>query len=61
MDSILSESHLEKPLVFILQDGVTYGIHLELGTSKMAAYPFVIPAIKWGEKDYINAFKDLFK
>lgn len=59
--SVLSESDMRSKLVFILQDGVEYGIFQELGTSRMAAHPFVIPAIKRNEKSYINAFRELFK
>lgn len=44
-----------------IHDGVEYGIFQELGTSKMAAQPFFIPAIM----SYVNAFiadiKRLFK
>lgn len=60
-NSILSESQMEGKLLFILQDGVNYGIFQELGTSRMSAHPFVVPAILRNEKGYINAWKELFK
>jgi hypothetical protein len=30
----------------VIADGVNYGIHVELGTSRMAAQPFLIPAFE---------------
>lgn len=60
-DSILSESHMETDLLFILQDGVEYGIFLELGTSKMAAYPFVIPAIEHWRDPFLADFSKVFE
>lgn len=59
-NSILSESHLEAPLTYVIQDGVTYGVYQELGTSRMAAHPFILPAIyRWTDR-FLSAFKDLF-
>ena len=50
-NSNLSESHMESQLSFVLKDGVDYGIFVELGTSKMAARPHVIPSIeKWSQR-----------
>ena len=60
-NSILSESGMQKEFVFIVQDGVEYGIFQELGTSRMAAHPFVVPAVLKNEKGYADAFKELFK
>ena len=60
-DSILSESGFVADLTWRVQDGVTYGVFQELGTSKMAAHPFIVPAIeKWREK-FCAAFSELFK
>jgi HK97 gp10 family phage protein len=40
---------------------VEYGVYQEFGTSKMAAQPFLVPAIEaWAEKFY-KAFEGLFK
>jgi HK97 gp10 family phage protein len=58
--SITSESHMESDLTYVVQDGVEYGVFQELGTSKMAAQPFMVPSIeKWREKFY-KAFEGLF-
>lgn len=40
--------HVEKvqDAVYDLSDAVHYGVHNELGTYKMAARPFVVPAIE---------------
>lgn len=35
--------------VYWVQDGVEYGIYQELGTYKMAAQPFLVPAIEQAE------------
>src|SRR5688572_4884483 len=45
-NSILSESKMTGELTFTIQDGVNYGIFQELGTSKMAAQPFLVPAVE---------------
>jgi HK97 gp10 family phage protein len=44
----LSEKH------YIVADGVEYGIYQELGTKKMSAHPFLIPAVEL-VKNYIEA------
>lgn len=59
--SLTSESHMESELLFVLQDGVTYGIFQELGTSKMAAQPFVIPALENWRERFLNSFAELLK
>ena len=49
--SILEQSHLETEFEYDIQDGVPYGFYQELGTSKMAAHPFLIPAVEvWWPK-----------
>ena len=60
-NSIPSESHMETDLLYIVQDGVEYGIFQELGTSKMAAQPFLIPAVEAFTQRYQDAFKVLFE
>jgi HK97 gp10 family phage protein len=46
---------------YIVGDGVEYGIYQELGTCKMAARPFLIPAlekvINWANKTLAGIFK----
>jgi HK97 gp10 family phage protein len=60
-DSYLRESGMTGKLTFTIRDGVPYGIFQELGTSKMAAQPHVIPAIEAGEAELVTAFTELFK
>ena len=59
-DSYLEESEMISDLVFRAQDGVPYGIFQELGTSRMAAQPHVVPAMEDAEKIMIQAFMELF-
>ena len=68
--SLLSESKLREKLLFILQDGVEYGLRQELGfvgvdslgrSYNQAARPFVVPAILRWERRFLDAFKELFK
>lgn len=54
------ESHMSDA-VFVIQDGVEYGVFHELGTSKMAARPFVVPAIESLASAFVSAFAVLFK
>ena len=59
--SITSESRMTDDLTFTVSDGVEYGVYQEFGTSKMAAQPFMRPAIeKWRER-FLTAFSELFK
>jgi HK97 gp10 family phage protein len=60
-NSITSESHMEGDLTFIAQDGVEYGIFQELGTSKMPAQPFLIPALEAWRNRFLDAFRELFR
>lgn len=53
-NSILSESKMEEDLKFVVQDGVEYGVFQELGTSRMSAQPFMIPAVEQGEGLFIS-------
>lgn len=60
-NSLPTNSRLEDALTYIVSDGVEYGIFQELGTSKMAAQPFLIPALeKWRQK-FTDAFAELVK
>jgi HK97 gp10 family phage protein len=60
-NSILSESAMSDELTFTVSDGVEYGVYQEFGTSKMAAQPFMIPAIEAWKERFLNAFSELFK
>jgi HK97 gp10 family phage protein len=60
-NSITSESRLEQPLLFIVRDGVEYGVFVEFGTSRQAARPFMIPAIENNKEKFLDAFRDILK
>ena len=60
-NSITANSEMTGELTFTAQDGVEYGIHQEFGTSKMAAQPFLIPAIEHWAQRFLDAFAELFK
>jgi HK97 gp10 family phage protein len=61
-NSITSESNMDADaLTFTVQDGVTYGIFQELGTSRMAAQPFLVPAVLHWEQRFLAAFKTLYE
>ncbi len=59
--SITSESKMTGDMTFTIQDGVEYGVFQELGTYKMAAQPFLIPALEAWAQRFLNAFAELFK
>lgn len=59
--SYLEESGMTSKLTYTIRDGVPYGIFQELGTSKMAAQPHVVPAVEDGEAELIQAFTELFE
>ena len=46
---------------YIVADSVEYGIYQELGTHKMAAQPFMVPAVEAVRKYLADKFKGLFK
>lgn len=60
-NSYLEESGMTSKLTYTIRDGVSYGIFVELGTSKMAAQPHVVPAVEAGEAEVIRAFTELFE
>lgn len=60
-DSYLRESGMTGKLTYTIRDGVSYGIFQELGTSKMAAQPHVVPAMEDAEAEIVKAFTELFK
>ena len=59
-NSITSESQMVDALNFIVQDGVKYGVFQELGTSRMAAHPFMVPAVEHRTNGFFSAFAELF-
>jgi HK97 gp10 family phage protein len=60
-NSITSESKMTDELEFTISDGVEYGVYQEFGTSRMAAQPFLIPAIEKYAAKFQAAFAELFK
>lgn len=50
-----------KGLYARVQDGVEYGIFQELGTSRMAAQPFMTPAAQAQWASFIAGWEELFK
>jgi len=60
-NSITSESGMTGEMQYTVKDGVTYGIFQELGTHKMAAHPFLVPALEQWAQPFVNAFKELFR
>lgn len=61
INTISSNSQMIAELTFRLQDGCDYGVYQEFGTSRMAAHPFMVPAIETWREKFLNAFGDLFK
>ena len=59
--SITSESKMTGDMTFTVSDGVEYGVYQEFGTSKMAAQPFMTPAIESWKAKFLDAFAELFK
>ena len=41
--------------------GVEYGIYQELGTRKMRAHPFLVPALEAVRPKFLAAWRELFK
>jgi HK97 gp10 family phage protein len=60
-NSILSESKMTGDMTFTISDGVEYGVYLEFGASRMAAYPFMVPAIEAWRERFLAAFSECFK
>ena len=45
-------------VMYIVADGVNYGIHQEFGTVKMAAHPFMVPALENVRPGFAQAFQN---
>lgn len=50
----------KEDLVYWVADGVEYGIYQELGTYKMRAHPFMVPAVEKAQKAYTALWIALF-
>ena len=59
--ALAASIHVEKPkpVVRDIIDGVEYGIHLEYGTSDMAARPWLTPAVEAEREPLERAWKEL--
>ena len=60
-NSLLSESKMTGDLLYTISDGVEYGVWQEFGTGRMAAQPFLVPAVELWRDKFLNAFSELFK
>jgi len=49
------------PMNWWVHDGVEYGIYQEMGTYKMGARPFLVPAVEDERKGWANTWKELLK
>lgn len=47
------------PLVVQVSDGVEYGVHLEFGTTRMAARPFMVPGLVWGAGEVLRIAREM--
>ena len=59
--ALAASIHVEKPkpMVRDIMDGVDYGIHQELGTSDMAARPWLTPAVEAEREPLEKAWKEI--
>lgn len=72
-NSILASSKMIADMTYRIQDGVNYGIFVELGhitrlfsgnynvRQFVAAQPFIVPAIETWREKFLTAFGELFK
>ena len=60
--ALVNSIHTEKVEdgLYRISDGVEYGIYQELGTSRMAAQPFMVPAISIVSRSIADRYKSLF-
>ena len=61
INTIAAESKMIDDLTYRVQDGTEYGIFQELGTSRMAAHPFLVPALEQWRDKFVKAFGEIFK
>lgn len=60
-NTLVAASKMIAEMTFRIQDATDYGIFQELGTSKMAAQPFIVPAVETWRERLLKAFGELFK
>ena len=48
-------------LTWVVNVWAAYGKHVELGTSRMKAQPFLVPAVEAAFSTYVKAWKRLFE
>jgi HK97 gp10 family phage protein len=58
-NSLKAEEHTG-PLSWWVHDGMNYGIFNEIGTSRMAAHPFMVPAVEGVRQKWIERWRELF-
>lgn len=58
--SIKADEH-KGPLNWWVHDAVDYGIYQELGTSKMGAQPFMVPAVETVRPQWNKYWREFFK
>jgi HK97 gp10 family phage protein len=61
LKSSIDAEEKDGPLNWWVHDGVEYGIYQELGTSKMAAQPFMVPAVEAVRPDWRRNWREFFK
>lgn len=61
--ALASSIHVEDTadLTRIVADAVEYGIYQELGTYRMAAQPFMIPALNWARPKFESRWRELIR
>lgn len=57
----VNETRKDNKYSRVISDGVEYGIYQELGTIKMAAHPFLIPAVEAIREKFNKMWEALFK
>ena len=56
--ALIAATKGKKP-VRIVADGVEYGLYQEMGTERMGAHPFMVPAVEQVRPGFAQAFKGL--
>lgn len=52
------QAEQEDSLTWIVGDGVNYGVYQELGTHKMPAHPFLVPATEAVRPSFLGALRE---